>query len=437
MADHKLKKELSLFDTTVYGIGIILGAGIYAIIGKAAGVTGDSLWLSFVLAAIIAAFTGLSYSELSSMYPKSAAEYVYTKKAFNRRSLSFVVSWIVIIGLIIAGTTVALGFSGYFSSLFGTPIILTAIGAILFFSIINFVGIKESAKFNILATFIEAGGLILIVILGLSFWGASDVGYFELEAGIPGLLAGVTLVFFAFIGFEDLANITEETKNATKVIPKALLISLVFSTILYIFVAISAVSVIGASGLAASDAPLTDVAVGVIGPEMLWVYSIIALFATGNTMLIFFIVASRMLYGMANEGGIPKFFGKVHHKRKTPYYAIIVVTIVALVMAFIGDIAVVASLTDIGVFIAYLFVNLSLIWLRFRAPDEKRPFKMPLNIGKFPVIAALGAISCFLILFVFDPIIVLAEAVVIVVGIIVYFLYTSHHRWNVGKSVTE
>ncbi|MFH1977818.1 MAG: APC family permease [Candidatus Aenigmatarchaeota archaeon] len=428
MAEHALKKELGLFETTVYGIGIILGAGIYAIIGKAAGVTGDSFWLSFVIGAIIAAFTGLSYAELSSMYPKSAAEYVYTKKAFNRESISFIVSWIVIIGLIVAGTTVAIGFSGYFQSLFNTPIIPVAIGAIILFTLINLFGIKESAKFNILSTFIEAGGLILIVVLGLSFLGNTQVNLLDMSSGIPGIFAGVTLVFFAFIGFEDLANISEETKNATKVIPKALLISLAFSTILYILVAISATSIVGSAALAASDAPLTDVAVAAAGPQMLWIYSIIALFATGNTILIFLIVASRMLYGMAREGGLPSFLGHVHRGRRTPHYAIILVAAVAALLTLIGDISIVATLTNIGVFIAYFFVNLALIWLRFKKPDEKRPFRSPINVGKFPVLAALGAITTFFMLFQFEPIIILAEIVVIIIGAVIYFVYSRMKR---------
>jgi len=426
MPKSELKKELSLFETTVYGIGVILGAGIYAIIGKAAGVSGDSFWLSFVIAGLIAAFTGLSYAELSSMYPKSASSYVYTRKAFNRRSLSFVIGWVVIVGLIVAGATVALAFSGYFASLFSTPIVPVAIASIALFTAVNYIGIKESAKFNIISTFIEAGGLIIIVILGLSFWGNPDINYFDMQAGIPGLLAGVTLVFFAFIGFEDLANISEETKNATKVIPRALLISLAFSAILYILVAISAVSVLGSAALATSSAPLTDVAVAVIGPQILWIYSIIALFATGNTMLIFLIVASRMLYGISNEGGLPKFFGQLHTIRRTPYFSILFVGLIASVLTLIGDIGIVASLTDIGVFIAFFFVNLSLVWLRFTKPKEKRPFRMPVNIGKFPLIAALGAVTCFYMLFHFEPVIVLAEVVVIIVGAAVYTIYSRH-----------
>ncbi|MBU0530363.1 MAG: APC family permease [Candidatus Aenigmatarchaeota archaeon] len=428
MAQHELKKELGLFETTVYGIGIILGAGIYAIIGSAAGVTGDAVWLSFVLAAIMAAFTGLSYAELSSMYPKAAAAYVYTKKAFNRKDLSFLIAWIVIIGLVVAGATVAIAFAGYFSAIFATPIIPVAMAAIILFTIINFIGIKESAKFNIISTFIEAGGLILIIILGFSFWGSPDVNYFAMQNGIPGLLAGVTLVFFAFIGFENVANISEETKNAHKVIPKALLISLFFSTILYILVAVSAVSVLGSSALAASNAPLTDVAVAVVGPGILWIYSIIALFATGNTLLIFMIVASRMLYGISREGGIPKIFGHVHHKKKTPFYSILVIGIASMLFILAEDIAFVATLTDIGVFIAYFFVNLALIWLRYKKPDEERHFKMPGNIGRFPVLAALGALSCFLILFQFEITVILAEIVVIIVGAIIYWAYSWYKR---------
>jgi APA family basic amino acid/polyamine antiporter len=151
---NKLKKALGLFELSLYGIGIILGAGIYSLIGVGAGIAGNAIWISFVFAAIIAAFTGLSYAELSSIYPKEAAEYNYTKNAFQKKNLSFIVGWLMVLASVVAAVTVAFGFAGYFTHLFGGEITLTAAFLILFLSSINYIGIKESSTFNILSTII-------------------------------------------------------------------------------------------------------------------------------------------------------------------------------------------------------------------------------------------------------------------------------------------
>ncbi|MFQ6056002.1 MAG: APC family permease, partial [Methanosarcinales archaeon] len=300
----KLKKALGLFEVTIYGVGIILGAGIYALIGEAAAVAGNALWIAFFVGAVIAAFTGLSYAELGTMYPKEAAEYVYSKKAFNSNLLSFLVGWLIIFVEIVAAATVALGFGGYFYSLTGFSPILSAIILIGILSFLNFWGIKESARFNVIFTLIEAAGLILIIVLGLNYFGS--VNYFEAPQGFSGILMAAILVFFAYIGFEDMVNVAEETRKPRKVIPKALIISLIITTLVYMLVSIASVSVIPWNELGASSAPLAAVS------EKAWtgsssLLSIIALFATGNTVLILLIVTSRMIYGMADKKSLPKY----------------------------------------------------------------------------------------------------------------------------------
>src|SRR3989338_9452863 len=166
MKKYKLKKEIGLFEAILYGVGIILGAGIYALIGKGAGIAGNALWLSFLIGAVIATFTGFSYAELSSMYPKEAAEFVYTKHAFRRKILPFIVEWIMLFTVTISAATVALGFAGYWSFLFGGNIALIALMLIIAMSLINYFGIKESAKYNDISTIIETFGLVAIIALG-------------------------------------------------------------------------------------------------------------------------------------------------------------------------------------------------------------------------------------------------------------------------------
>jgi APA family basic amino acid/polyamine antiporter len=410
----RLRRELGLFETSIYGIGVILGAGIYAIIGEGAGLAGNAVWLSFIIAAIVASFTGLSYAELSSMYPKTAAEYNYTRNAFRREWLAFLVGFIMIVAGLFFSATVSIGFAGYFSALFGTPLIFTAIGLIAALSLVNFIGIKQSSRINIISTLIEFSGLLIIIVIGLPYIGGA-VNYFASPLGMSGIVGAAALLFFAFIGFENVANISEEARNATKIIPRALILSLIISTILYILVAISAVSVMGWETLSASGAPLADVAVVAAGPSMQLVLSVIALFATANTVLIMLIVTSRMIYGIAREYS-RGFLSRIHKKRGTPHFAILTVLILSSLATLLGDLGTVANMTNAGVFITYVFVNLSLIRIRFTKPKEERPFKVPLNIGKLPILPVLGIASSLMMLVQFEPFILILELVLISLG---------------------
>ncbi len=416
-----LKKELSLFQTTLYGVGIIVGAGIYVLLGQGAGITGNSIWISFIIAAIIATFTGLSYAELSSMFPKDAAEYVYTKNAFKSNLLAFLVQWVMIITLIISAATVALGFGGYFSFLFNVSPVYAAIGLIIILSIISYIGIKQSARFNILSTALEVLGLALVILLGMYFFGKTNVDYFASKSGITGILSATGLIFFAYIGFEELVNLSEETKNAPRVIPKALVLSLIISTVLYILVSLSAVTILGADALASSKAPLAEVVSKAIpGSITMWFMSFIALVSTSNTVLVILIVASRMLYGLSCNNAMPGIC-KTTGARGTPYISIIIVTIITLLSLLIGNIKTIASLTDIGIFIVYIFVNSALIRLRYSAKNIERKFKSPINIGNFPLLALFGIFTVLLMLFHFELKLLIFEVIIIISGLVFYY----------------
>lgn len=410
----KLKKELGLLSTTLYGIGVILGAGIYALIGVGAGLAGNMLWLAFLISSIIAIFSGLSYAELVSMFPKDAAEYTYTKKAFNKELFSFIIGWILAIGTVIAATTVALGFGGYFSNLFGIESKLAAVGLLALMTFLNYAGIRESARFNNFSSLLEAGGLLLVVAaVFLISQPQADVNLLQLPvSGFQGVIAAISVIFFAYIGFENIANLAEEVKDSRHIIPKALVLSLIISTVLYILVSIAAVSQVDPQQLAASEAPLTLVVSNALG-DYSALLSIIALFATGNTVLIFLIVASRILYGMSHEGSLPGFFSKIGD-RGTPFYSVFIVGTAATLIAFTTDIKTVAQLADLGVFIAYLAVNASLIALAGTHIGERR-FKSP-RLFNLPILALLGALSSIFMLYHFRLELWAMEAVVIVAG---------------------
>ncbi len=437
----KLKRRVSLFGVTVYGVGNVLGAGIYALIGEVVGITGNLSWLAFVLASITGALTGLSYAELSAMYPKSAAEFVYTEEAFKIRILSFLLGWIIIFSGILSAATVALGFANYLAYLIGVPsIILTVIFAavlIVILSLVNFIGIKASTWTNILFTFIEAAGLILIIIIGIPHFGS--VNYLELPIGssFTVVFSAVALIFFAYIGFEDIANIAEEVKNPTKNLPKAIIYSIIITTVLYCLTAISIVSILPYSEIADSPAPLNAVTTAVLGPIGGIIMSFIALFATANTVLIMMIVTSRMMYGMARDKALPEGLSKISPKYRTPALAVLITMLLTMVPLFLGDISIIANATVFGVLITFFLVNLSLIALRRKKPDLERPFKLKPNIGWIPIIALLGCIVCFGLLFTFNLLIVVIQLIIVLCGVVVFYAMKSKIETRTSRFIQK
>jgi APA family basic amino acid/polyamine antiporter len=425
----ELKRRISLFGVTVYGIGNVLGAGIYALIGEVVGITGNFSWLAFILASVTGALTGLSYAELSAMYPKSAAEFVYTEEAFKIRILSFLLGWIIIFSGILSAATVALGFAGYLANLIGIPsiilVVIFAVVLIVILSLVNFIGIRASTWTNIIFTLIEASGLILIIIIGLPFLGT--VNYFVLPLGgsFGAVFSAVALIFFAYIGFEDIANIAEEVKEPARNLPRAIIYSIIITTILYCLTAISVVSILPYGDIASSSAPLNSVVSAVLGPTGGILMSFIALFATANTVMIMMIVTSRMMYGMARDKALPEGLSKISSKRRTPTLAILATLILTIIPLFFGDISIVANATVFGVLITFFLVNLSLIVLRKKKPELERPFKQKPNISWFPIVALLGCIVCFGLLFTFDLLTVIIQVIIILCGVVVFYAMKS------------
>jgi APA family basic amino acid/polyamine antiporter len=426
----KLKRELGLFEATFYGIGVILGAGIFALIGPAAGVVGNGLWISFLVGAIVASFTGLSYAELSTMFPHAAAEYVFIDKAYGNKFLAFLISWLIVFAGIVSIATVALGFSGYFVNLVGkffvlpiaenTFIILTALALIAILSFVNFLGIKESSRLNIVLTVIEVLGLLIVIVLGLGHFGR--VNYFEVQNGIKGVLSATTLVFFAYLGFEDIANIAEETKNPKKNISKAFIYAILFTTLIYVLVAISAVSLANWQDLASSPAPLALAASKVMGEFSYIIISFAALFATLGTVLCLLVMISRMIYGMSKERSLPWQLSLVDRKTRTPWTAVIATMLFSFIFVLPSKIEIVARMASLVSFITFAIVNLSLIWMRFTLPKMKRPFKTPINIGNFPVLAFLGMVCCSLMVFQFDFTLIMFGIGIMALGTVSYFV---------------
>ena len=417
-----LKKELSLLQTTFAGVGIILGAGIYVLIGSAAGMAGSAVWLSFLLAAFVAAFTGLSYAEFSSLYSKDEGEYIYAEKSFSRH-IGFLVIWLVFFEGVVSAAAVALGFGGYFASLFSSvfslPVFLIAMLLVILLSLINYYGIEQSSWLNIFCTSVETLGLLFIIFIGIPKIGS--VNLLEMPNGFAGVSSAAALIFFAFIGFEAIIKLAEETKSAKKVIPKALVLSIIITTIIYILVAVTAVSILDYRVLGESKAPLADVAASVFGSKAFLILSIIALFSTGNTVLLLLVTTSRLTYGMGHEYKSLKFLSSVHKNRRTPWIAILLVMLFTAAFTLFKDITLVASITDFTIYGTFIIVNAALIVSRYKYPKLKRHFKSPFNIGKFPVLAFLGIISSLFMLFHLGSKVVIGGIILTLVG---YGLYS-------------
>ncbi|MDG6223104.1 MAG: amino acid permease [Candidatus Bathyarchaeota archaeon] len=415
-----LKRSLDLFGATFYGVGIILGAGIYVLIGSAVGLAGNSVWMSFVIGAVISSFTGLSYAELSTMFPKAAAEFIFVKNAFKNELLAFLTGWLIIFSGIVSIATVSLGFSSYFNALFDFSKVLTAVFLVVLLSVLNFVGIKQSSRVNILFTAIEVSGLLLVIILGFGQFG--QVNYLEVP-NVSGVFAAAALVFFAYLGFENVVNIAEETKNPSKTIPRALIISIIITTVFYVLVALAVVNLASWETLGGVDAPLAYAVSTVLGSNGFTLLSYVALFATANTVLIGLIVGSRMIYGMAKDTAFPVLLSKIHQKTRTPWVAILCMMLFSSIFILLENIDLVANLTSLGVFFTFALVNLSVIVLRYKKPNVKRPFKVPLKIGSFPVVPFLGLLSCLLMVTQFNFNVILAGSVVLGLGSLFFFLY--------------
>ncbi len=385
----ELKKSLGLGFLTFYGTGMILGAGIYSVIGKAAGETGYSLWIGFIFAAIMALITGLSYAELSTMYPKAGGEFVYLSHAFEKQGwLAKTIGMAMVFSGIATACTVALAFSGYLNEFIEMPTMLIA-GAVLFLAtFVNLVGVKESGWTNILFTLIEIGGLLLFI--GLA-WTTDKFGT-NLSMQIHwGTLSGTALIVFSYFGFENIVNLAEEAKDPEKDLPRAILISIGVSTLLYILVSVAALALLTPQALAESDAVLA-VAARTKSEKIAQILGAIALFSTANTALIAMIGSSRVLYGMGKAKAIPKYLSKVSKSRQSPWVAILFCGGASWLLLPLGRIESVAAVSSLATIISFFAVNIALISLRFSNPNKKRPFKTPFSFRRVPILPVFGAL---------------------------------------------
>jgi amino acid transporter len=353
--ESELKRSITGRLLFFYVLGDVLGSGIYVLIGAVAGAVGGAFWLAFAVGVTIATITGLAYAELVTKYPQAAGAALYVNKAFGNRALTFLVTVTFLSASFAAAGSLATGFSAYFAEVWDLPpALLISLGFIIVLAIVNFIGITESVVANMLMTFVEVAGLIIIMIIGVVYVaeGSANFGSLvEFDAdGNPvfALVAGVALAFFAMTGFENAANVAEETINPSKTFPRALIGGMFAAGAIYVFVAITAALTVPTKTLADSDAALLEVVKEGILPVpvgvMVALFAVIAMVAITNTTLVAVVTQSRILYGMAREDVVPGVFGKIHASRRSPWVGLIFSAVVVIGLLLVG-----AALNEAGV----------------------------------------------------------------------------------------
>lgn len=418
-----LKRSLGLVQLTIFGVGSIVGAGVYSVIGIAAGQVGIHLWISFLGASLAGFLTVLSYAELSSFLTKAGAEYQFIKAAFPKWPVfAFMGGFLIALNASATAATVSLAFAGYLKVFISTPMFLTAFGLLSICTLINIAGIRESSWVTIILTCIEVGGLLLIIIgsfikgdVSKAFATAPTIENFW------SIIESSALIFFIYIGFEDVVNLSEETKDASRTIPRALLASTVITSAIYVLVALAVISISTPQELALSKSPLTTVA-NRIGPWMGNVVSVAALVATASTALIALVSISRMLFGMGRDGYMPKMFTSLLGRRRTPWIAALALFIASSLLLFVGEIKIVASVSSFGVLIVFIGIHLSVIVLRFSRPATTRPFHIPLSVGKLPLFPVFGILLMLAPITQFDLLVYAIVIGAIIVALIFYYL---------------
>ncbi len=393
-----LSRVISLPLLVLYGLGVTIGAGIYVLVGETAAQAGYYAPLSFVFASIVMAFSAGSFSELSVRFPQSTGEAIYVSEGLRSQGLSLLTGGIVLLSATVAAATITLGGAGYVLDLIGLPREVVIVAIVVFMGAMAAWGVKESVVFAAIFTVLEILGLLVIIVAG--FWAQPDL-ISRLPEVIPpiGDTAALTAIFttsliafFAFIGFDDVVNLVEETKNPARTMPLAIMITLVVATLLYFSVTTVAVLSVPLEDLAASQAPIGLLYSHLTGSSPV-IISWIAIVATLNGIVVQIVMASRVLYGLGSKGSLPAFFARINPRTHTPVVSTCIVTAVILALALFFPIGTLAETTTQFILVVFTLVNLSLVMLKIR--------KVPAPEGAYTVglwVPVGGTIACLLLL---------------------------------------
>ncbi|WP_030217618.1 APC family permease [Streptomyces bikiniensis] len=377
-------------------LGDVLGAGVYVLVGQVAAASGGAVWVPLLVALVLAMLTAASYAELATKFPRAGGASHYATRAFGP-AVGFVAGFCMLAAGIVSVAALARGFAGDYLGAFVTlPVALVAVLFLVLLALVNARGIKESTRANTVATLVEVGGLVVVVVLGavLLLRGEGDparlVQLGTSEKGVAAaVLSGSVLAFYSFVGFETSVNVAEETRDPRRSYPRALFGALATAGAVYVLVGVAASAAVPTDVLASSSGPLLEVVreAGGVPPKL---FSAIALVAVANGALLTGIMASRLAYGMARDGLLPGVLTRVLPGRRTPWTAIAATTAPALLLALTGNVATLASTLVLLLLVVFLIVNTAVLVLR-SDPGEPGHFRAP------TLLPVLGAASCVLL----------------------------------------
>lgn len=423
-----LKRGIGPYLLLFFVLGDIVGAGIYALVGEVGAIVGGAIWTAFLAAFVLAIFTAASYAELVTKYPRAGGSATYVNNAFKNPFVSFMVAFAVMASGITSACTLTLAFSGdYLSQFISVPIVAAALAFMVLVGLINFYGISESVRINVVLTSVEVFGLLLIILIGVLalLAGEGNPGRafeFKGDASVLGaILAGTVLAFYALIGFDDSVNVAEETQNPSRNYPRAIFGALLIAGIVYLLVTFTASMVVPTGELAGSSGPLLEVVERGTLPIPAKLFAAIALLAVSNGALINMIMASRIVYGMSDQGVVPSVFSRVHEGRRTPWIAILFTVSIALVLlAVLGGnpdaLDTLGSTTVVLLLLAFIMVNVSVMVLRSDMVEHEH-FRTPTI---FPILGILVSVALLIYTAVSDISVFYLAALLLGIGLVLY-----------------
>ena len=388
----ELDRRLSLPMLVFYGIGTILGAGIYVLVGKVAGEAGFNTPISFLLASLLASFSAFSYAELAARYPRSAGEAIYIDEGFGIKQLSMIVGLMIVAVGIISTATLAHGFTGYLKVFIDLPEALIIISVIIFIAAVCAWGINQSVLIASAMTIVEIIGLLIILYVGRDAYALIPEKIPEmiptLDASLwAGIFMGSFIAFYAYLGFEDIVNVAEEAIKPRINIPLAIIISLIVTTIFYVLISVVAIILMPPKELALSAAPLAMIYETTTGQSPV-VITIISLISVINGALIQVIMASRVLYGMSRKKWLPEKIGEINKTTHTPLIATAIITILVLFFALLFPLLSLAKITSFITLIIFMLINFALLKIKY-SKGSHDGFTVPLWV---PLIGGISTL---------------------------------------------
>ncbi|MET7735868.1 APC family permease [Streptomyces sp. NPDC005402] len=422
-----LKKALTTPLLYFFILGDVLGAGVYVLIGQVAAESGGAVWVPLLLALLLSLLTAASYAELATKYPRAGGASHYATLAYGPFT-GFLVGFCMLAAGIVSVAALARGFAGdYLSTFVSLPVVLVAAVFLCALALLNARGISESTRANVAATVIEVSGLLLVV--GLGIWlflrgdgdpgrlvslGTSDTG------AAAGALGGTVIAYYSFVGFETSVNVAEETRDPNRSYPRALFGALITAGAVYVLVGIVASAAVPTGTLARSSGPLLEVVkeAGGVPPKL---FSAVALVAVANGALLTGIMSSRLAYGMARDGLLPRFLTGVLPGRRTPWASIAATTVLSFLLALTSDVATLASTLVLLLLVVFLIVNTAVLVQRRDRPD--RP-----HFRAYTAVPVLGAASCVLLATQVEAEVWARGLIVVAVGVALGAVAAVHRR---------